>query len=83
MERFKLNGWLAEKEVEIQFDLKKLPGETGPSYMITVAGTFKGYTTKNRSGEFVKLTNAHFTTDEMTTLNEQLHNFIAINKLTK
>jgi hypothetical protein len=83
MERFKLNIQMAENEVEIQFDLKKLPGESGPSYMITVAGTFQGYITKNRAGQFVKLTNMDFKADEMITLNMQLHNFLAFNKFGK
>ncbi len=31
------------QEVELQLDKKAMPGETGPCFMITEGGCFKGY----------------------------------------
>lgn len=80
MERFDLIVTLAENEIEIQFDHKKLPGERGPSYMLSVGGVFKGYITKDRTGQFVKLINANLTAEEMKNLNDRLLDHISINK---
>lgn len=72
MERFKINCIISNKPVELQFDIKKMPGETGPCYMVSVDGLFKGYLKKEKSGIFVQLVNFDFTTEDMTILNQQL-----------
>jgi hypothetical protein len=72
MERFKINCEIANKSVELQFDIKKMPGETGPCYMVTVDGLFKGYIKKEKSGLFGQLMNSNFGENDMFVINEQL-----------
>jgi len=68
-ERFKMNCEIANKQVELQFDLKKIPGEKGPCFMVTVDGMFKGYVTKDKSGKFIQLMNSNFSENEMDQVN--------------
>jgi hypothetical protein len=72
MERFKINCEIANKSVELQFDIKKMPGETGPCYMVSVDGLFKGYIKKEKSGSFGQLMNSNFGENDMFVINEQL-----------
>lgn len=58
MDRFKFNGKIAGTEVEMQFDLKKMPDEKGPSYMVSIDGLFRGYVTKASTGSFVIMYNS-------------------------
>lgn len=68
-ERFKINCEIANKPVELQFDLKKMPGETGPCFMVSVDGLFKGYITKEKSGKFIQLMNSNFSETELDKVN--------------
>jgi hypothetical protein len=72
MERFKINCEIANKPVELQFDIKKMPGETGPCYMVSVDGLFKGYIKKEKSGKFGQLMNSNFDERDMLVINAQL-----------
>ena len=72
MERFKITCEIAHKPVELQFDIKKMPGEIGPCYMVSVDGLFKGYIKKEKSGAFGQLMNSHFGDNDMVVINEQL-----------
>ncbi len=60
------------KITELQFDLKKMPGETGPCYMVSIDGMFRGYIKKENTGTFQQLVNTHFAAEDMAAINEQL-----------
>lgn len=70
MERFKRNGKIAGTEVEMQFDLKKMPGEKGPSFMVSIDGLFRGYVTKTATGSFVKMFNSDVPDECLQIINE-------------
>lgn len=71
MERFKLNGKIAATEVEMQFDLKKMPGEKGPSFMVSIDGLFRGYVTKTATGSFVTMFNSDVPDECLQIINEK------------
>ena len=72
MERFKIKCEISHKQVELQFDIKKMPSEAGPCYMVSVDGLFKGYIKKEKSGRFGQLMNSDFGDNEILVINEQL-----------
>jgi len=72
MERFKIKCEISDKQVELQFDIKKMPGEVGPCYMVSIDGVFRGYVKKEKSGIFGQLMNSDFTSEYMSIINEQL-----------
>ncbi len=72
MERFKISCEIAGKLLELQFDIKKIPGEVGPCYMVTVDGLFQGYIKKEKSGMFRQLMNSNFTNEDMAVINYEL-----------
>ena len=74
MERFKINSYWGGKPADIQFDIKKIPGETGPCYMISIDGLFRGYIKKEKSGAFNQLMNSDFTEEDIKTINLHLKN---------
>ena len=80
MERFKIKCEISHTPVELQFDIKKIPGEVGPCYMVSIDGLFKGYVKSKKSGTFDQLMNSDFTEEEMRTINFHLKN-IQINDL--
>jgi len=49
-----------------------MPGESGPCYMVSIDGLFKGYIKKEKSGTFGRLINSDLTTEYMLIINEQL-----------
>ncbi|QXV66827.1 hypothetical protein INP83_07010 [Mucilaginibacter sp. 21P] len=71
MDRFKLSGEIAGKGVEMQFDLKKMPGEKGPTYMVSIDGLFRGYVTKGISGSYVKMFNSDVPDECLLIINEK------------
>jgi len=72
MERFKISCEIANKPAELQFDLKKIPGEVGPCYMVSVDGLFRGYIKKEKSGIFGQLMNSTFDESDLIEINERL-----------
>lgn len=72
MERFTIKCAVFNQPAEIQFDEKKIPGEPGPTYMVSVDGMFRGYIAKERSGRYKQLMNAVFTDVDMTLINSEL-----------
>lgn len=72
MERFTIKCEIFNKPAEVQLDVKKIPGEPGPTYMVSVEGMFRGYITKERSGRYKQLMNAVFTDVDMTIINNEL-----------
>lgn len=74
MDRFKINCEWAGQPAEIQFDIKKIPGETGPCYMVSIDGLFRGYIKKEKSGRFGQLMNSNFSDQDIGHINEQLIN---------
>jgi hypothetical protein len=69
-DRFKINCEISGKMAELQLDIKKIPGESGPCYMVSIDGLFKGYLRKEMSGKLGQLMNTYFTEHEMATINE-------------
>ncbi len=80
MERFKISCEIAGKLLDLQFDIKKIPGEVGPCYMVTIDGLFHGYVKKEKSGLFRQLMNSNFTEADLTRINQQLGNLDNIKK---
>lgn len=72
MERFKVKCEISRKLVELQFDIKKMPGETGPCYMVSVDGLFRGYIKREKTGVFSQLMNLNFTEEDMVVINSEL-----------
>lgn len=72
MDRFKLKCTISARLVELQFDIKKMPGEKGPSYMVSIDGMFSGYITKDSSGKFKQVMNSNFTEEDLLMINQQL-----------
>lgn len=72
MERFKIKCEISQKPVELQFDIKKMPGEVGPCYMVTVDGLFRGYIKKEKTGMFGQLMNSDFDEEAMFVINSEL-----------
>jgi hypothetical protein len=72
MERFKINCEISKMPVELQFDIKKIPGEKGPCYMVSIDGLFKGYIKKEKSGNFGQVMNSNFADDDLTIINTEL-----------
>jgi hypothetical protein len=72
MERFKISCEISKMPVELQFDIKKIPGEKGPCYMVSIDGLFKGYIKKEKSGNFGQVMNANFADDDLTIINTEL-----------
>ncbi|MDN3584945.1 hypothetical protein [Mucilaginibacter flavus] len=72
MERFKIKCEILQKPVELQFDIKKMPGEIGPCYMVTVDGLFRGYIKKEKTGMFGQLMNSDFDEEVMLVINSEL-----------
>lgn len=72
MDRFTINCMITGDMTEIQFDLKKMPGETGPCYMVSIDGMFRGYIKKENSGTFQQLVNTHFAAEDMAAINDKL-----------
>ena len=72
MDRIKVSCEIAQKAVELQFDIKKIPGEIGPCYMVSIDGLFKGYITRDSAGHFNRLSNSDFAEEELNIINHHL-----------
>lgn len=72
VERFKIDCEISNKPVQLQFDIKKIPGEVGPCFMVSIDGLFRGYIKKEKSGLFGQLMNSCLTDDLISTINKQL-----------
>jgi len=72
MDRFKITCIISDNQVELQFDIKKIPGEKGPCYMVSMDGLFKGYIKKEKSGTFGQLMNSSFTDGDLLVINQEL-----------
>jgi hypothetical protein len=76
MERFKVNCEISDKSVELQFDVKKMSGEIGPCYMVSIDGHFKGYVKKEKTGRCGQLMNSDFSKEDMLVIITQLGRLI-------
>ena len=76
MDRFKISCEWAGKPAEVQFDIKKIPGETGPCYMVSIDGLFRGYIKKEKSGRFCQLMNSNLSEEDITCINIHLSSCI-------
>jgi len=73
MDRFKITCEIEDRQVEMQFDRKKMPGEAGPSYMVSIDGLFRGYITKGKPDNFVKVLNSDIPDAYMLVINEKIN----------
>jgi hypothetical protein len=71
MERINITLLLDGKQTELQLDKKTMPGETGPCFMITASGCFKGYISQ-KNGSYKSLGVAYYSQEELQNIGEQL-----------
>jgi hypothetical protein len=72
MDRINIKCVLAEKEVELQLDKKAMPGETGPCFMITEEGCFKGYIARTKIGSYRLIGSGYYNDDELHIISREL-----------
>jgi len=77
MERFKIKCELSHQPVELRYDIKKIPGEAGPRYMVSVDGLFRGYIKREKIGSFGQLMSSDFTEDDMLVISNELRRLIS------
>ena len=74
MDRIKITCKIEGQEAELQLDKKAMPGETGPCYMITAGGSFKGYITRQKNGNYHPIGTSYYTLQELQVIGEYLRN---------
>lgn len=72
MDRINIKCLIDGQQVELQLDKKAMPGETGPCYMITAMGSFKGYISRQKNGSYKALGIPNFTFEDLQQISEQL-----------
>lgn len=72
MDRIKVQCVISGQETNLQLDKKSMPGETGPSYMITTDGSFKGYIACPKNGKYKALGTPYYTAEDLLHIIEQL-----------
>ncbi|TWR26768.1 hypothetical protein FPZ42_06950 [Mucilaginibacter achroorhodeus] len=75
MERITIKCRLSgeQAETELQLDRKAMPGEPGPSFMVTSEGYFKGYITRQSNRVYYAIGDTHFTAQDLTIIGEHLN----------
>lgn len=72
MDRIKIECLIDGQQIELQLDKKAMPGETGPCYMITAMGFFKGYISRQKNGIYNSLGPLYFTNNELHLISDEL-----------
>ncbi|SDP47204.1 hypothetical protein SAMN05428975_1355 [Mucilaginibacter sp. OK268] len=72
MDRINIKCLIGGQEMELQLDRKAMPGETGPCFMITTDGCFKGYISRQKNGQYKSIGVAYYTTQDLQMIVEQL-----------
>jgi hypothetical protein len=78
MDRINIKCPIEGQEIELQLDKKAMPSETGPCYMITADGCFKGYIAKQSNGSYKSLGAGYFTGEELQQIIERLKRSLAM-----
>lgn len=71
MDRINIQCLIAGKETRLQLDKKAMPGETGPCFMITAEGCFKGYIAK-KSGTYEPIGVLYYTAEDLRAITDQI-----------
>lgn len=64
---------LSTGQTNLQLDIKKIPDEPGPCFMVTDNGLFKGYIGKQRNGSYAILGASTFSKDDLRSINHALN----------
>lgn len=72
MDRINLKCSIAGRAAELQLDKKAMPGEKGPCFMITEAGCFKGYISRQKNSTFQHLGTSYYTDFDLCTISMEL-----------
>jgi hypothetical protein len=72
MDRIHIKCPIAGEESELQLVKKAMPGEAGPCFMITAAGNFKGYISRQKNGSYQPIGTPYYTADELQVIGEYL-----------
>ncbi|NCD68092.1 hypothetical protein [Mucilaginibacter agri] len=72
MDRINIQCLIDGQPTELQLDKKAMPGETGPCFMITAGGCFKGYIAQEKSGDYQPLGALYYTTMDLQVIGEKL-----------
>ncbi|MGF7078873.1 hypothetical protein ABIB50_001210 [Mucilaginibacter sp. UYCu711] len=72
MDRINLKCLIAGREAGLQLDKKAMPGETGPCFMITEGGCFKGYISCQKNSTCKHLGTSYYTELDLNTINAEL-----------
>ncbi|QQL49916.1 hypothetical protein [Mucilaginibacter ginkgonis] len=70
MDRINFSCELSGKVADIQLDIKKIPGEHQPCYMVSVDGLFKGYLKKDTSGQFDQFMSPQLSDEDLAMINK-------------
>lgn len=72
MDRIHIRCQIQGQLTELQLDKKTMPGETGPCFMITIDGCFKGYISRQKDGGLRPIGAEYFTTQELYIITQQI-----------
>lgn len=72
MDRINIKCTIEGLESDLQFDKKAMPGETGPCFMITADGCFKGYIAKQKNGSYRPIGTPYYAEPDLQVIGEQL-----------
>jgi hypothetical protein len=65
MDRFNIQCLVGGKDTNLQLDKKAMPGESGPCFMITADGCFKGYISRERNGTYKSLGTPYYSEGDL------------------
>jgi len=72
MDRINFKCPIEGQDVDLQFDKKAMPGETGPCFMISADGCFKGYIARQKNGGYQPIGTPYYTTEDLEIIGEHL-----------
>jgi hypothetical protein len=72
MDRFQIQCLLSTGQADLQLDIKKMPGEKGPCFMITENGLFKGYLASQKNGVFKIIGEASYNEHDISLIGQQI-----------
>lgn len=65
MDRINIQCQIDGQPTELQLDKKAMPGETGPCFMITADGCFKGYISRQKNGTFKSIGPGYYSSRDL------------------
>ena len=75
MDRINIKCLIDGFDVELQLDKKAMPGEAGPSFMISDKGCFKGYITRQQNGDFKWLGHPYYSEEDLSRISASIGRF--------